>query len=58
MNTTKIKPTYCCRWCINELESRGEQFAIVSNYDCDDEEIPTTCEWCGEEDDILKPVLW
>lgn len=57
MKITKMKPTFCCRNCIADLESRGEQFAILTNYE-DDEEERTVCEWCDEEDDVLKPVLW
>jgi len=49
-------PTYCCRNCIAALQSRGEKYAIITNLESQPEK--NICEWCEEEDDDLKPVIF
>lgn len=53
----KMKPFYCCQYCIQELESRGEKLYKAINDDSGDEE-KTACEWCKEESDDLTPIYF
>lgn len=57
----KIKPMYCCQYCIEAIKSHGEKILIAVNDDLDEEEEKTVCEWCEEEYDTpydLTPIYF
>jgi len=48
-----------CKYCIEELRSRGEMVYVGSmECDCDEaDELGIGCDWCGEHDDLYDCVM-
>ena len=48
---------YICRYCYEELVSRGEKVKIVDEYACVLDDDVTECDLCGEQDDLMEVEL-
>ena len=50
----KLKRICLCEYCIEEIRSKGESvFKSDLKYDAE----CSTCEWCGEKDDVFECLL-
>ena len=61
---TREKYICLCEYCIEAIRSRGEPVFVgseVGSFDSEtylEDDVPTKCEWCEEEGDVLYECIF